>query len=133
MKVVDSHTAGEPTRVIIEGGPCLGNGSLADRLEQFSTSFDHLRRHAILEPRGSDALVGALLCEPVDKSCAAGAIFFNNAGYLGMCGHGLIGLAVTLHYLGLIELGQHFIETPVGKVSVDLSSANSVSILNVPS
>jgi 4-hydroxyproline epimerase len=133
MKVIDSHTAGEPTRVIIEGGPELGSGPLCERVEIFQKHFDDYRKTAILEPRGTDALVGALLCEPADDRCAAGVIFFNNTGFLGMCGHGLIGTVVTLHYLGRLPLGHHLIETPVGVVTVDLHDANTASVENVAS
>ncbi|MGL4291770.1 MAG: proline racemase family protein, partial [Phreatobacter sp.] len=96
MRVIDSHTEGEPTRLIVEGGPPLGGGPLAERRRLFAENFDHYRSFAVNEPRGYDALVGALLCEPEDRTCAAGLIFFNNVGYLGMCGHGTIGAAVTL-------------------------------------
>ncbi|WP_372807857.1 proline racemase family protein [Pontiella sp.] len=130
---VDSHTEGEPTRVIIEGGPDLGNGSLRERRDLFAASFDSFRRMCILEPHGSDDLVGALLCKPVDPGCAAGVIFFNNEGVLGMCGHGTIGLAVTLAHLGRIGTGQHRIETPVGLVGVELISPTEASIENVAS
>ena len=133
LKVIDSHTEGEPTRVIVSGGPDLGSGSLSDRLARFRDQEDHFRRFAIDEPRAYDAVVGALLCEPEDSSCAAGVIFFNNTGYLGMCGHGTIGLAVTLHHLGRIGIGTHRIATPVGIVSVELHSANRATIENVPS
>src|SRR5579864_5581664 len=98
VHVVDSHTGGEPTRVVMEGGPSLGSGSLASRLERFRREFDSFRSAVVNEPRGSDAVVGALLCEPEDSSSTAGVIFFNNVGYLGMCGHGTIGLIVTLSY-----------------------------------
>ena len=121
MRVIDSHTEGEPTRVIVDGGPPLGEGPLAERLARFAGEFDHFRRRAVNEPRGHDALVGALLCEPHDASCAAGVIFFNNVGYLGMCGHGTIGLAVTLAHMGRLRPGRHRIETPVGVVGVDLA------------
>jgi len=120
MRVIDSHTEGEPTRIIVDGGPPLGAGPLAERLARFASEFDHFRRSAVNEPRGHDALVGALLCEPHDASCAAGVIFFNNVGYLGMCGHGAIGLAVTLAHMGRLQPGRHRIETPVGVVGVDL-------------
>ena len=133
VRIIDSHTEGEPTRVIIDGGPDLGSGSLRERMERFRQNSDIYRRMAINEPRGSDALVGALLCEPVDTSCAAGVIFFNNTGYLGMCGHGAIGVAVTLAYLRKIEPGVHRLETPVGVVQVDLIGPNHVAIENVPS
>ncbi|GAB4151266.1 MAG: 4-hydroxyproline epimerase [Planctomycetaceae bacterium] len=134
MRIVDSHTEGEPTRVIVEGGPDLGSGSLVERREIFADQFDEFRRMAILEPRGYEAIVGALLCEPTDTSCAAGVIFFNNRAYLGMCGHGTIGVAVTLAHLGRIEpTGVHRLETPVGIVSVEFSGPNEVTIENVPS
>ena len=133
IRVVDSHTEGEPTRVVLSGGPELGNGPLSERVQRFLETADDFRRTVILEPRGSEALVGALLCEPVDPTCVAGVIFFNNAGYLGMCGHGTIGVAVTLAWLGRIGIGTHRLETPVGVVEVRLLSANEVAIENVPS
>ncbi len=133
MRVIDSHTEGEPTRVIVEGGPDLGGGSLAERLARMRAEHDDFRKTVILEPRGSDALVGALLCEPTDSECAAGVIFFNNTGYLGMCGHGSIGVAVTLAYLGRIGRGVSKLETPVGVIAVDLVDDNTVRVENVPS
>lgn len=133
MRVIDSHTEGEPTRLIVDGGPPLGSGPLAERRKRFAEQFDHYRSFAVNEPRGYDAIVGALLCEPEDKSCAAGVIFFNNVGYIGMCGHGTIGLAVTLAHMGRIGPGTHRIETVVGVVSVDLKSRNEVTIENVAS
>src|SRR6516165_7182995 len=111
LRIIDSHTAGEPTRVIVEGGPDLGGGSLAARRERFGAEHDRWRSGVINEPRGSDVIVGALLCEPTDRACAAGIIFFNNVGYIGMCGHGTIGVAVTLAHLGRIAPGRHRFET----------------------
>ena len=133
MKVIDSHTEGEPTRLIIEGGPDLGSGPLSERLQRMMRDHDHVRTFAVNEPRGYDALVGALLCEPFDTSCAAGVIFFNNGGYLGMCGHGTIGTAVTLAHMGRIGPGTHRFETPVGVVSVELIDRNEVLIENLAS
>lgn len=133
IHVVDSHTEGEPTRTVIAGGPDLGAGPLAERLRRFRERHDDFRRAVILEPRGSDALVGALLVEPEDPAAAAGVLFFNNTGALGMCGHGTIGVAVTLAWLGRIGPGRHRFETPVGTVSVDLLDAATVAIDNVPS
>jgi len=133
IKVIDSHTGGEPTRTVIAGGPDLGNDSLAVRLDRFKHEFDHLRSAITNEPRGSDALVGALLCEPVDKSCVTGVIFFNNVGYLGMCGHGTIGIVATLAYLDRIGPGTHRIETPVGTVEALLEESGEVTVANVPS
>jgi 4-hydroxyproline epimerase len=133
IRIVDSHTAGEPTRVVVEGGPDLGAGSLAERRERFRIAQDRYRSGIINEPRGSDVVVGALLCEPVDSTCAAGVIFFNNVGYIGMCGHGTIGLAVTLAHLGRIGPGLHRIETPVGIVAVELHDAHRATVANVSS
>ncbi len=133
MRVIDSHTEGEPTRLIIAGGPDLGSGPLAERRDRFRRDFDHLRSFAVNEPRGYDALVGGLLCAPVDPACTAGIIFFNNVGMIGMCGHGTIGLAVTLAHLGRIGPGTHRVETPVGLVSFDLLGPNEARITNVES
>ena len=133
MRVIDSHTGGEPTRVIVEGGPDLGDGTLAERCKRFAEDFDHYRKMSILEPRSSDAAIGALLCEPSDPTCAVGVIFYNTAGYLGMCGHGTIGLMNTLAYLGRITKGVHRIETPVGVVTAELFGDHKVRIENVAS
>jgi 4-hydroxyproline epimerase len=133
IKVIDSHTGGEPTRTVISGGPDLGSDSLAARRERFRNEFDHFRSAITNEPRGSDAMVGALLCEPVDKSCATGVIFFNNVGYLGMCGHGTIGIVATLAYLNRLTPGTHRIETPVGTVEALLDKNGDVTVANVPS
>lgn len=133
IRVIDSHTGGEPTRVVIEGGPELGSGPLAERLAAFRSRHDSFRSAVVNEPRGSDPMVGALLCPPTDPTCAAGVIFFNNVGYLGMCGHGTIGLLATLAYLGRIEPGVHKIETPVGIITARLHESGAVTVRNVPS
>ncbi|MEW6125715.1 MAG: 4-hydroxyproline epimerase [Acidobacteriota bacterium] len=133
IHVIDSHTGGEPTRVVTSGFPDLGKGSMAERLEKFKNQFDHYRSAIVNEPRGNDAIVGALLCQPVDAGSAAGVLFFNNVGVLGMCGHGTIGLMVTLAYLGKIQPGTHRIETPVGTVEATLHNPNEVSVANVAS
>lgn len=129
---IDSHTGAEPTRVIHGGLPDLGSGSVAERLVRLK-QHDWLRQCVINEPRGWNALVGAVLLPPADPESAAGVIFINNAGYLGMCGHGAIGVAVTLHYLERVPLGRFQLETPVGNVIVDLLDPHTASIENVPS
>ena len=133
VRVIDSHTGGEPTRLVVSGGPDLGAGSLVERLECFRSRHDHFRSAVVNEPRGSDVMVGALLCDPVDSACAAGVIFFNNVGYLGMCGHGTIGLVATLAYMNRIGPGEHKIETPVGTVSAVLHQDGQVTVNNVAS
>ena len=132
ITVIDSHTGGEPTRLVTDGGPELGRGPLAERLDIFRRDFDRVRAGIVCEPRGSDVMVGALLCEPHDASCSAGVIFFNNVGFLGMCGHGTIGLIASLAYMGRIAPGVHRIETPVGVVEAQLHDDRSVTVRNVP-
>jgi 4-hydroxyproline epimerase len=132
-RVIDSHTGGEPTRCVINGGPDLGGGPLSERRERFRRQHDAWRRALVCEPRGSDVVVGALLCEPLDPASACGVIFFNNVGYLGMCGHGTIGVIATLAHLGRIAPGEHRIETPVGTVRATLHADGSASVANVPS
>jgi proline racemase len=133
VQVVDSHTGGEPTRVVIAGGPDLGEGTVADRLHRFREHHDAFRSAVVNEPRGSDVLVGALLVEPADTSCAAGVIFFNNVGFLGMCGHGTIGVVATLAHLGRLQTGAVRLETSVGVVTAALHPDGSVELTNVPS
>ena len=133
VHIVDSHTGGEPTRIIVAGGPKLPSSSMAARREEFQRHHDFLRRALANEPRGSEVVVGAMLCEPVNEGSAAGAIFFNNVGYLGMCVHGTIGLIATLAYLDRIGIGEHHIDTPVGTVSATLLPTGEVSVANVPS
>ena len=133
VQIIDSHTGGEPTRVVVSGAPELGRGSMAERRLVFQEKFDEFRSAVVNEPRGSDVIVGALLCEPVDQANVAGVIFFNNVGPLWMCGHGTIGLGVTLGHLGRIKAGTHRLETAVGLVTFDYDGANGVSFENVPS
>ena len=132
VQVIDSHTGGEPTRIVITGGPDLGRGSAMEQLAVFREKYDYFRSAVVNEPRGSDVLVGALLTEPADVSCAAGVIFFNNVGYLGMCGHGTMGLMATLAHLKRVEPGRYRIETPAGIVAATLHTANEISVRNVP-
>ncbi len=133
VHALDTHTGGEPTRVVVSGGPDLGAGSMAERRLLFRDRFDTFRSAVVNEPRGSDVMVGALLCEPVDPTCAAGVIYFNNIGPLWMCGHGTIGVGVALGHLGRIGAGQHRLETAVGVVTIDYDGENTVSLENVPS
>lgn len=133
IEVIDSHTAGEPTRVVLAGAPDLGAGSVAQRLVVLRERFDRFRAAVVTEPHGSDVLVGALLCAPSEPGCVAGVIFFNNVSYLGMCGHGTIGVITTLAYLGRISAGEHRIETPVGVVTALLHEDGRVTVRNVPS
>jgi 4-hydroxyproline epimerase len=132
-RIVDSHTGGEPTRCVISGGPDLGTGPLAQRRRRFEQEHDAWRRALVGEPRSSEIVVGALLCEPLEAASTCGVIFFNNVGTIGMCGHGTIGLVATLAHLKRIQPGEHRIETPVGTVSATLHADGSVSVANVAS
>lgn len=133
IKVLDSHTGGEPTRLVLEGGPDLGSGPLSDRVKVFQTKHDQFRLAIVSEPRGSEAVVGALLCAPHDKTCQFGVIFFNNVGFLGMCGHGTIGVVVSLAHLGRLKPGAVRLDTPVGPIEAMLHENGEVSFTNVPS
>src|SRR5262245_47525615 len=133
IRILDSHTGGEPTRLVLEGGPDLGRGPLAERVKLFRDKFDHFRSAVVNEPRGSDVVVGALLVEPHAPGCRFGVIFFNNVGYLGMCGHGTIGLVVSLAHLGRVSPGTVRIDTPVGPVEAVLHANGTVSVNNVAS
>jgi 4-hydroxyproline epimerase len=134
IRVIDSHTGGEPTRVVVAGGPDLGTGTMAERAVRFREQFDGFRSATVNEPRGNDAIVGALLCEPSDPAFDAGVIFYNNVGYLGMCGHGTIGLVVTLAHMGRVQPGSLVrLETTVGSVDARLNANGSVTIRNVAS
>ncbi|WP_110686806.1 4-hydroxyproline epimerase [Salinicola aestuarinus] len=132
IHVIDSHTGGEPTRLVMEGFPTLPGDTLAEKRDALRESHDHWRRACLLEPRGNEVLVGALYCEPVTPGATCGVIFFNNTGYLGMCGHGTIGLVASLHHLGLIQPGDHWIDTTVGPVSATLHEDGAVTVRNVP-
>ena len=133
VQAIDSHTEGEPTRVVVSGGPDLGNGPIKERLRRFCADFDGFRSGVVCEPRGSEVVVGALLMEPVEPDSAAAVIFFNDVGFLGMCGHGTIGVLTTLAHLNRINPGLHKIETRVGIVQATLHEDRSVTVENVPS
>ncbi|MEE2642825.1 MAG: proline racemase family protein [Planctomycetota bacterium] len=131
VEIVDSHTGGEPTRVVVAGGPSLGEGPLSARKERFRRQHDDFRSTLMREPRGNEVIVGALLCEPHEPGCDVGVIYFNNVGYIGMCGHGTIGLVTTLHDLERVEPGLVRIDTPVGPIEAELHRDRSVSVTNV--
>src|SRR5579864_542541 len=133
IQVIDSHTGGEPTRVVIAGGPDLGIGPMIERRQRFLDEFDHFRSALVNEPRGSEVMVGAVLCEPFEPACVSGVIFFDNVGYLNMCGHGTMGVAVTLAHLGRIGSGCYRLDTPVGVIGFEYFGGGPVTVENVPS
>lgn len=132
IHVIDSHTGGEPTRLVMSGFPAVAGQTMSQKRDALRNDHDQWRRATLLEPRGNDVLVGALYCEPVSPDATCGVIFFNNTGYLGMCGHGTIGLVASLHHLGMIEPGEHKIDTPVGPVNATLHADGAVTVRNVP-
>jgi 4-hydroxyproline epimerase len=132
IRIIDSHTEGEPTRVVVDGWPQPAGATMAERRDDLRARFDHLRRAVVCEPRGHDAVVAALLTPAVQADSAAGIVFFNNGTYLGMCGHGLIGVVRTLEFLGRLSPGQHHFDTPVGRVSATLQDDGAVTIESVP-
>lgn len=133
LRVIDSHTGGEPTRLVVSGVPDLGEGSLAERRDRFVEDFDHLRRAVVHEPRGSEVLVGGLVLDSPRPDCDVGVVFFNTAGVLGMCGHGTIGLVRTLAHLGRAGAGVLGVDTPVGPVRTELRASGEVAVQNVAS
>lgn len=133
IRVIDSHTGGEPTRLVMSGGPDLGSGSLSERARLFRERFDAYRSAVVNEPRGSDVMVGALLVPPHREDCQLGVLFFNNVGLLGMCGHGTIGVIASLAHAGQIRPGGVRIDTPVGPVDACLRDDGEVEVDNVPS
>ena len=133
IDVIDSHTGGEPTRVVIAGFPDLGGGTLAEQRRHFRNHYDRWRSAIACEPRGSSTVVGALLLPPQHADSCAGAIYFNNVCYLGMCGHGTIGVIRTLAHLGRIAPGKHRLDTPVGTVGTELFEDGRIAVDNVES
>ncbi len=129
---LDSHTGGEPTRLVLSGFPDMGQLPLPQVVRQLRTRHDRYRAATVCEPRGSDVVVGALLLPPREAASLASVVFFNNVGYLGMCGHGTIGLMATLEHLGRVVPGRYAIDTPVGTVAVQLRGQGVVEIGNVP-
>jgi len=129
---LDSHTGGEPTRLVLSGFPDMGSFALTEVVRQLQSRHDSYRCATVCEPRGSDVMVGALLLPPREPGSLASVVFFNNVGYLGMCGHGTIGLVAALEHLGRISPGRYALDTPVGTVAVRLRGQGVVEIDNVP-
>ncbi len=133
VEVIDSHTGGEPTRLVVSGGPDLGPGTMAEKLTRFREEFGAFRTAVVCEPRGSDVLVGAMLVPSADPTCQFGVIFFNNVSTIWMCGHGMIGVVASLAYLGRVSPGSIRIDTAVGVVIAQLHADGQVTLTNVPS
>ena len=136
LRVIDSHTIGEPTRVVLDeslvAGLDLGGGSVRDRRDRFRDRCDHVRSALVGDPRGTTAMVGVILVPPADPTCRFGAFYVNRVGYLDMCGHATIGLAVTLGARGIIEPGDFRLESPAGVVGVTWHGGGEASFECVP-
>ena len=136
LRVIDSHTIGEPTRVVLDeslvAGLDLGGGSVRDRRDQFRDRCDHVRSALVGDPRGTTAMVGVILVPPADPTCRFGAFYVNRVGYLDMCGHATIGLAVTLGARGIIEPGDFRLESPAGVVGVTWHGGGEAAFECVP-
>ncbi|GIX00771.1 MAG: 4-hydroxyproline epimerase [Pirellulaceae bacterium] len=132
LRFIDTHTGGEPTRVLIDAPTELCSGSPEEVRQRLADQQDWLRQACILPPRGNEIIVGAIVTPAWRPSSDAGVVFFNNVGYLGMCGHGTIGVAVALHGIGRLPLGPFQFDTPVGMVRGELLSAARASFENVP-
>lgn len=143
VHVVDSHTAGEPTRVVTGGLPNVPGATMADKRAFLRQHCDALRSGLVCEPRGHDAIVAAYLLPPCDPTAHAGVVFANDVGYLGMCGHGAIGVATTLLAMGMVAPAsadgdtEIRLDTPVGtvvaQVAVRDGRPGAVRLRNVPS
>lgn len=133
LEVVDSHTGGEPTRVVVGGMPEFRSRTTLDLREELGRDHDWIRTLCIGEPRGFDAVVGAVLVDSDRDDCEAGIVFFNNVGYLWGCLHGTIGVVETLVHLGRVGAGEIGIETPVGVVRATVDGNGRVSVRNVRS
>ena len=131
LRLIDSHTGGEPTRLVYQGLPDLA-GSVHDRLVALRDGHDWVRTSICLEPRGSEVAIGAALYPPSEPDCLADIVFFNNVGYLGMCGHGTIGVLVSLVHLGRIGPGHYRLNTVAGQVTAEVHDETTVSFQNVP-
>ena len=136
VSYIDTHTAGEPTRIILSGFPKPEGRTALERQQWLYDHAEPFRRFVIQEPRGHADMFAALVTEPVDPSCDAGVFFLESGGFLSMCGHGTIGVATALSSLGWVSSERFSIETPAGVVACrlnrDAASLKSVSFENVP-
>jgi proline racemase len=138
---VDSHTAGEPTRVLIGGLPLFLGSSIVEQQAYAQAHLDHLRTALVKEPRGHDGIVLAYVLPSTNPAAQYGVIFANTVGYFGMCGHGLIGVATVLAELGMIQVEGNrteiMFDTVAGLTNVSIEMNNQkvlrVVVRNVPS
>jgi proline racemase len=140
FETIDSHTMGEPTRIIVKGFPELAGNTMMERKKYLEENFDHYRTALMLEPRGHKDMFGAILTEPISKEADLGVIFMDTGGYLNMCGHGSIGSSTVAVETGLVKVTEPYtevvLEAPAGliqaRIKVEKGKAVETSILNVP-
>jgi len=138
--VIDSHTAGHPTRIVVGGLPKVRGGSVAQKRDYIKSKMDYIRTLLCNEPRGHSCMYGAFLVEPSSEDADFGVIFFSTASYDDMCGHGTIGVATVLTEMNMVRREEPTtevtFETPAGLVRVETKvvggKVKSVSFVNVP-
>jgi len=140
FRCIDGHTAGNPVRLVIEGGPDLAGDSMSARRQDFMTRYDWIRTGLCFEPRGHDMMSGGFLYPPTTADADVGILFIETSGCLPMCGHGTIGIVTFALEHGLIKPrtpGKVIAEVPAGVIELDYvqdgDRVRSVRIRNVPS
>lgn len=141
FNAIDTHTAGEPTRIITKGVPTISGSTMMEKKEYMEEHLDWLRRAVMLEPRGHDNMFGAILTEPVHPDADLGIIFMDGGGYLNMCGHGTIGTSMAAVETGIVPKVEPItkvrLDAPAGLVEASVAvvegKVKSVTVTNVPS
>ena len=133
ISTVETHTGGEPTRIILDGWPKLSGKTLLDKRREVKERFDHLRRGLMLEPRGHDGMYGALLVEPDHPEADLAVLFMHNEGYSTMCGHATIALARWAVESGRVKGPVVRLQCPCGLVVASVADDGWVCFESVPS
>jgi proline racemase len=137
IQTIDSHTMGQPTRIITGGTPRIQGSTMMEKKEYLQRNLDWMRKLLMTEPRGHKDMFGAIITDPCLPECDLGVIFMDGNGYLNMCGHGTIGTVTTALNIGIIELKNSIkIDTPAGMVECSVEVSNkkveTVTFTNVP-
>ena len=140
LQAIDSHTAGEPTRIVTGGIPNIKGKTMPEKKEYLEKELDYLRTAIMLEPRGHNDMFGSIITAPTTDEADLGIIFMDGGGYLNMCGHGTIGAVTAAIETGMVPMVEpvtHVVlEAPAGIVKAEAQVANgkvqSVSFVNVP-
>lgn len=140
INAIDSHTMGEPTRIVTGGIPTIPGKTMADKKDYLQNNLDYLRTALMLEPRGHNDMFGSILTAAVNEEADFGIVFMDGGGYLNMCGHGSIGAMTIAVETGIVEAKEPItnvtMDTPAGiikgKVKVENGKVQDVSIVNVP-